>query len=151
MYGTGERITRTKLLLESLEQSFQHHEQVPFDNLTIEHVMPQSLTSWWRTHLGTDHDLTHDLLLHTLGNLTLTGYNPQLSNADFDEKKRIYAESHVSLNEYFAGVPTWKHADIVARSHHLADVALTIWPYFGDGDRLASRRSYVNWSEVPCS
>ncbi len=69
-YGGGSRQIKTKLILESLEESFAHKEAVPFDNLTIEHIMPQTLSEWWQHHLGYDWEETHELYLHTIGNLT---------------------------------------------------------------------------------
>jgi uncharacterized protein with ParB-like and HNH nuclease domain len=132
LYGGGDRLSKTKLILESLEESFGHREQVPFGNLTIEHVMPQTLTEWWQGHLGDEWELTHELLLHTLGNLTLTAYNSVLSNDNFDVKSVKLRDSHLELNKYFAEVDTWKRENIEARSSYLAELALTIWPYFGD-------------------
>jgi uncharacterized protein with ParB-like and HNH nuclease domain len=132
LYGGGDRAIKTKFILETLEESFGHKEQVPFGNLTVEHVMPQTLTVWWQNHLGEEWELTHELLLHTLGNLTLTAYNPELSNDTFDDKKERLRESHLELNKYFADLDTWKRENIEARSSNLAELALTVWPYFGD-------------------
>lgn len=87
-YGGGDRGVKTKLILETIESSFNHKEAVPFENLTVEHVMPQTLSEWWQEHLGEDWDETHELYLHTIGNLTLTAYNTQLSNDDFHTKKK---------------------------------------------------------------
>lgn len=100
-YGAGDRQVKTKLILETIEESFAHKEPVPFDNLTIEHIMPQTLSEWWQVHLGNDWEETHELLLHTIGNLTLTAYNTELSNDDFITKKKTYADSHLELNKYF--------------------------------------------------
>ncbi|WP_312856138.1 HNH endonuclease family protein [Anoxybacteroides tepidamans] len=55
-------------------------------DLTIEHIMPQTLTQSWQEYLGEEWQLVHNLYLHTLRNHTLTGYNPELSNDDFDIK-----------------------------------------------------------------
>jgi hypothetical protein len=87
LYGAGDRALKTKLILESIEESYDHKEQVSFDDLSIEHVMPQTLTEYWQNHLGDDWEITHELLLHTIGNLTLTAYNPELSNDDFESKR----------------------------------------------------------------
>jgi hypothetical protein len=98
LYGTGGRRERLKFILERIEESFEHKEKVDFSTLTVEHVMPQSITSWWREHLGADADEIHDGLLHTIGNLTLTGTNAELSNLSFPEKQALLAESHLDLN-----------------------------------------------------
>jgi len=132
LYGRGERETKTKLILESIEEFYGHKERVDFNALTIEHVMPQTLTENWEQHLGEFAEETHALLRHTLGNLTLTGDNSQLSNVDFKNKQRILNEkSHLELNRYFYNLASWQRHDIERRANYLADIALKIWPYFG--------------------
>lgn len=131
LYAPGERVAKTKLILERLEQTYGHREPVTFDDLQIEHVMPQTLTDWWRSNLGESGETTHELLLHTLGNLTLTGYNASLSNASYPEKRRILSDSHLELNRVFEDVLDWNEATIKLRAESLADVALSVWPYFG--------------------
>lgn len=137
-YGAGDRQVKTKLILETIEESFAHKEPVPFDNLTIEHIMPQTLSEWWQVHLGNDWEETHELLLHTIGNLTLTAYNTELSNDDFITKKKTYADSHLELNKYFLIISTWKQADIEVRTEALAKQALSIWSYFGQENSAAT-------------
>src|SRR6266567_1094809 len=132
LYGTGDRATKTKLMLEALEESYQHKEPVPFEKLTIEHIMPQTLTEYWQNHLGEEWETTRELLLHTLGNLTLTAYNSELSNDTWESKKELLCKSHLELNEYFKDKRTWQREDIEQRSSSLADIALRIWPYFGE-------------------
>ena len=132
LYGGGDRGIKSRLILETLEEFYEHKEQASFENLTIEHIMPQVLTDAWKKQLGDDWETTHELLLHTLGNLTLTGYNPQLSNDSFEMKKVLLNESHLEMNKYFQDKQTWKREDIEKRSAILADMVLAIWPYFGD-------------------
>jgi hypothetical protein len=118
-------------LLERIEDSFGHHETVEQRALTIEHIMPQTLTPWWREHLGENFDETHAVLLHTLGNLTLTGYNGELTNDTFPAKRKILLESHLEINGEFADVQQWTETEIKSRAASLADRALRVWPYFG--------------------
>jgi len=131
LYRAGVENGKPKIILEQLETSFGHKESVPSDNLTIEHVMPQTLTDWWKHHLGPDWEVAYETLLDTLGNLTLTAYNSPLSNAPFSHKKQILGQSHVELNSYFASVPNWDEAAIRRRAAELAERALSVWPYFG--------------------
>ncbi len=131
LYGAGDRMVKTKLMLESIEENFNHKEAVPFENLTIEHIMPQTLSVWWQNHLGENWEDTHDLYLHTLGNLTLTAYNSELSNDDFDTKKKTLNESHLDLNKYFINQQKWAKEEIEIRADGLSKIALLIWPYFG--------------------
>lgn len=128
LYGFGSRLELTRVILERLERSFNHREAANLAETTIEHVMPQTLTEWWRQHLGGEWDSVHAEKLHVLGNLTLTGYNPTLSNKSYPEKRDIFAHSNISLNHYFAGVTQWSANDIDARSAYMAELAIRVWP-----------------------
>ena len=139
LYGAGNRAIRTKLILETLEESFGHKEQIAFEHLSIEHVMPQTLTEAWQQHLGEDGEITHELYLHTLGNLTLTAYNSELSNDDFPRKQHYLAESHIELNKYFQTVSSWQKEEIEKRSVNLAEKILALWPYFGDRNKIQTQ------------
>ncbi len=137
-YGGGDRQIKTKLILETLEESFAHKETVPFDNLTIEHIMPQTLSEWWQNHLGDDWEETHELFLHTIGNLTLSAYNTELSNDDFTTKKQTYNESHLDLNKYFSPISSWTRSEIEKRAEVLSKQSLEIWSYFGQEKTASS-------------
>lgn len=137
-YGQGDRQIKAKLILETLEENFAHKETVPFDNLTIEHIMPQTLSEWWQNHLGVEWEETHELFLHTIGNLTLTAYNTEMSNDNFTTKKQIYNESHLDLNKYFSSISSWTRTEIEKRSETLAKQALAIWSYFGQENSALS-------------
>ncbi len=132
LYGPGEKASKTKLILETLEAQHNHKEQPSFDSLTIEHVLPQTITEWWKQHLGEDWQADHELYVHTLGNLTLTGYNSELSNESFLKKQQQLINSRLELNKYFHNLTKWDREEIEKRSHLMADLALMSWPYFGD-------------------
>jgi hypothetical protein len=121
---------RCKLILGALEKSYGHKEPAVLDAATIEHVMPQTLTEEWRNMLAADGDpkKIHDLLGDTIGNLTIAAYNPELSNLGFQEKKKIYASSHYSLNGWFATCPVWSTKQIEDRASELWERAKEIWP-----------------------
>ncbi|MDD1429357.1 HNH endonuclease family protein, partial [Dolichospermum sp. ST_sed9] len=140
LYGSG-RSKKTKFILESIEESFNHKEQVSFKGLSIEHIMPQTITKWWQEHLGEHWGITHDLLRHSLGNITLTAYNSELSNADFFEKRDKLKDSHLELNKYFQNKENWQREDIEKRTVYLAEKFLQIWPYFGNQTTTPISRS----------
>ncbi|WP_330205206.1 DUF262 domain-containing protein [Cyanobacterium sp. Dongsha4] len=139
LYGSN-RTEKARLILESMEESFGHKEKVSFENLTIEHIMPQRLNEWWKNHLGEDYEITHELLLHSLGNLTLTAYNSELSNDSFINKQKELKNSHLEINKYFQNVNQWRREEIENRAEKLADMALTIWSYFGDKNYKSQNR-----------
>ena len=137
LYG-GNRSGKCKLILESIEEFYNHRERVSFSGLSIEHVMPQTLTDDWKVRLGEDWAITHELLLHTLGNVTLTGYNADLSNRSFESKKNWLKESNLELNKYFDSKDSWIKEDIEERAAILANISLQIWSYFGEESRASS-------------
>lgn len=131
LYGGGERREKTAYVLARFEAALGHKEQVDVTTMQVEHVMPQTMTDAWRLELGDDWEDAHDQLLHTLGNLTLTNYNQELSNKPYADKRKAFTDSHVSLNAYFREVTRWNEDEIGRRGDALAELALTVWPYFG--------------------
>ena len=120
-----------KYLLDRLEND-GHKEPSPVSEYTIEHIMPQSLTDYWRQMLGDDADQIHADWLHQLGNLTLTAHNPEYSNHPFSEKKTRkggFNQSAVRLNQFVRDQSEWTVAQMEERGKQLAERALTIWPY----------------------
>ena len=84
--------------------------------------MPQVLTDEWRDTLGLDAYEIHSLLVHTLGNLTLTGYNPELSNRSYGEKRRLFLNSNLAMNRNIAEEAEWGPEQIRSRAERLARV-----------------------------
>jgi hypothetical protein len=111
-----------------LEEYTGHHESVPFEQASIEHIMPQTLTPEWEEMLGPRAANIHAELLHTIGNLTLTGYNPELGNKSYPEKRVTFGLSHFELNRYFSDRHEWGEGQILDRASDLFHNALKIWP-----------------------
>jgi alkylated DNA nucleotide flippase Atl1 len=128
------RAGQRKLVLQWIEESYGRKESVDATNLTIEHVLPQSPTPEWRAELANDlgadeaFDDVHESLVHTLGNLTLTGYNPTLSNSPFRAKRQLLAKSGLAMNQEIAGRPRWDRPAILTRALALAERIISIWP-----------------------
>ncbi len=118
---------RVKFILESLEESLSK-ERVDPQNLTVEHIMPQKLKKEWQKMLGENHSNVQKKWLHTLGNLTLTGYNSELSNNPFEDKLKHLESSNVTLNQYFWNLDVWNEEAIKSRAEYLADIAIKVWP-----------------------
>jgi hypothetical protein len=131
-YYAGQPHQRRQVL-EALNESLQGKEVGEFgDDISIEHIMPQSPTPEWL--LAIDANLSraeqlHDQLVHTLGNLTLTGFNPELSNHDYASKRRAYSDSALALNRAIAAeYTTWNDKTILDRGAELADLISKRWP-----------------------
>ncbi len=140
-YFTNKNIYKFKnknYLIYALE-SFKNKELVPFSELTIEHIMPQSLTTIWNIELGDKYNEVHDKYLHNIGNLTLSGYNSSLSNKNFNDKKDILESSGIKLNSYFTNIERWNRDEIEKRAKVLFhDIALKIWKFPNSDDILSS-------------
>ena len=121
-------------------------EAVDIGQYTIEHVLPQNdnLSPEWQAMLGSDWEKVREHWLHTLGNLTLTGYNPELSDRPFLTKRDMeggFADSPIRLNRDLAKAEVWNEAAIEVRAKKLSEQAVTIWPAPKiDDDVLATYR-----------
>ena len=107
-------------------------ERVMVDEYTIEHILPQNpeLSAAWRQALGDDWQRVQQQWLHTLGNLTLTGYNAEYSDRAFADKRDMkggFAESPLKLNAGLGQLDAWNEAAIQARAGRLAEQALKVW------------------------
>ncbi len=120
-----------KYFFERLE-NFDTKEPVNTKECTIEHIMPQTLTEEWKRDLGENFQAIHDKYLHTIGNLTLTGYNQDYSNNSFQEKRNMekgFKQSPLRLNQGLGDLESFGEKDIEKRANDLADWALKIWTY----------------------
>ncbi|GAA7454345.1 DUF262 and DUF1524 domain-containing protein [Helicobacter pylori] len=122
---------KKKYFFERLE-SFNTEEPVNTKECTIEHIMPQTLTEEWKRDLGGNFQAIHDKYLHTIGNLTLTGYNKEYSNKSFQEKRDMekgFKQSPLRLNQSLKDLEVFGEEQIKKRANDLADWALKIWTY----------------------
>lgn len=134
-YWSGRQSQRM-FVLRRLEESYPSKERADLyaPELTIEHVMPQTLTEGWLAAVAEDAEPDDDpadlaqRLLHTLGNLTLSGYNEKLSNSEFAVKRHQLGQSNLELNRPIASEERWGPRQILARADDLAVRAAGIWP-----------------------
>ena len=107
-------------------------ERVAVDEYTIEHILPQNpnLSAAWKQSLGADWERVQKQWLHTLGNLTLTGYNAEYSDRAFAEKRDMksgFKESPLKLNAGLGQLEVWNEGTIRERAGRLADQAIAVW------------------------
>ncbi len=108
-------------------------ERVPVEDYTIEHILPQNenLSEEWKEALGQTWEWVRNTHLHTLGNLTLTGYNSEMSDRPFQAKRDMpggFAHSPLRLNEGLGQLHTWNEDAIKKRAARLSELALKVWP-----------------------
>jgi uncharacterized protein with ParB-like and HNH nuclease domain/predicted transport protein len=115
-------------------ENYNRKEIVAVGNYTIEHIMPQNqnLSVEWQRELGTNWQDVHNTKLHTLGNLTLTGYNSEYSDHLFHDKQtheKGFAKSPLQLNEGLGQISIWNEQAIEQRADRLAKLASKVWDY----------------------
>ena len=135
-------------LLRKLE-NFGKKEFVSVENYTIEHVLPQNpnLGIEWQIELGEDWKAIQERYLHTIGNLTLTGYNSEYSDRPFSEKKSMkggFLESPLKLNKAIAAQEKWNETAILERANQISDEALRIWQ-----SPTLSQDEIAKWAKAP--
>jgi uncharacterized protein with ParB-like and HNH nuclease domain len=100
-------------------------------DLSVEHVMPQTLTPQWRETLGSDWEHIHSTWVNRLANLTLTGYNSKYGNRTFEAKRTMdngFLDSGLRLNRWISEQPQWTEVQLEERSRLLLKQALSLWP-----------------------
>lgn len=113
-------------------ENHNRKELVTIEDYTIEHIMPQNenLSAEWQTALGDDWQDVQAKYLHTLGNLTLTGYNSEYSDRSFVKKRDMdggFKDSPLRVNKGLGQLEAWNASQIEKRAGRLADNALQIW------------------------
>lgn len=142
-------------LFKKLESSMQNRESINFDQLSIEHILPQNpdLSHEWISDLGSNWQEIQEKYLHTLGNLTLTGYNSELSDLPFCQKRDAnggFRNSRLFLNSKLRDLNTWSENEILLRAEELSELALKVWSYPKLDDSVSQkyRKSRVKDKEI---
>lgn len=120
-----------KYLLCAIEN--QGKETLDTENLSIEHIMPQNknLSMSWQKMLGENWQSVHEKYLHTLGNLTLTGYNSELGDKPFEKKKEKLEETITHIAVLYSDVKDkseWNSGNMEKRVKRLAEIILKLFP-----------------------
>ncbi len=120
-------------ILRKLE-NHDRKEFVDVESYTIEHIMPQNpkLSEQWKEDLGENWKEIQKTYLHTIGNLTLTGYNPELSDKPFKEKRDMkggFKDSPIRINRGLAQLEKWSETEIKKRASEIINIAKEIWSY----------------------
>lgn len=124
-------------LLTTLENSWHAKDSLGFSGgaFSIEHIMPQNAlaSAEWRDMLGDECERVYEELINTLGNLTLTAYNPELSDAPFAEKKAHFKggfdQDYLVISKELHDLDVWDEDAIRGRAERLAERALEVWPF----------------------
>ena len=114
-------------------ENYDRKEEVNINEYTAEHILPQNenLSLKWQKTLGPEWKKIHEKYLHTIGNLTLTGYNPEYRDKFFTEKRDMkggFKESPLRLNKGLGEVEIWNENSIKKRAKQMAEKAKKVWP-----------------------
>ena len=125
---------RARNYILSRLENFGNKAPIIIENYTIEHIMPQntSLSPEWQHDLGVNWKEIQKTYIHTIGNLTLTAYNSEMSDRPFMDKMNMpggFKESALRLNAYLVKLTEWNEDHIKERAQQLAAKAVQIWPY----------------------
>lgn len=125
---------RSRNFILSHLENFGNKAPIIIENYTIEHIMPQSnnLRDDWKTMLGPNWREIQKTYLHTIGNLTLTAYNSEMSDSPFMIKMEMeggFKESALRLNAYLVKLTEWNEQRIKERAALLNNKAKQIWQY----------------------
>ena len=125
---------RSRNFILSHLDNYGNKAPIIIENYTIEHIMPQnsSLSPEWQQMLGTNWREVQKTYLHTIGNLTLTAYNSEMSDHPFMVKMDMeggFKESALRLNAYVVKLTEWNEQRIKERASLLADKAKQIWAF----------------------
>ena len=131
------RAKNKEYIFERLENGSSKEKNDVVDNiekgiLTVEHIMPQTLSTSWKQSLGKDWSEIQERWLHTISNLTLSGYNYNYSNRPFQEKKTMingFNQSGLRLNHFISQFDKWGEEELEFRKAKLSEMALSIWCY----------------------
>lgn len=123
--------SRRTYFLRHLE-NYDRKEHVSVGEYTIEHILPQNpnLSTEWQQALGVEWERVQETWVHTLGNLTLTGYNAEYSDRSFSKKRDMpggFKESPLRLNYGVGTEQNWNEDTIRKRAERLAAQAIDIW------------------------
>jgi uncharacterized protein with ParB-like and HNH nuclease domain/predicted transport protein len=123
--------TRKNYWLRRFE-NYNRKERVNIEEYTIEHILPQNLqlSNDWQRDLGSEWKHIQEKWLHTLGNLTLTGYNSEYSDKPFKKKRDMengFKDSPINLNKTLRSIEVWNEQAIIQRAEILSDLATNVW------------------------
>lgn len=102
-----------------------------FSNLSIEHLMPQTITPEWYDVLKIPKE-DYEYQLNRIGNLTLATHsdNSRMSNNPFEYKKEILNTSgHINMNKEILSKEGWSISDIDNRTKEMIEKICRVYPY----------------------
>ena len=121
-------ISYAKSLLYKMEYKETRNIFVDISEITIEHILPQSITPEWISYLGGEEEALkiHNRYLNCIGNLAMLSgsYNSSNSNRMWDYKKETLSNAQFILTQNVSKYDNWFEASIKDRNEYLSELAL---------------------------
>lgn len=114
------------ILIEIENQKNNHALSLEDDNITLEHILPESADETW----GNFTDEEKERSVYRLGNLTLLEkiLNRDAGNLKYEEKINIYKKSNIkSTLAIVDHYDTWSEDKLSSRQQQMAKIAKSIW------------------------
>lgn len=112
--------------------------EISYKNLTVEHIMPQTPTDYWKSCSGVD-EAEYASLVNLIGNLTLAdkSTNSKIGNQNFETKKiELGKVGRINLTRDILSCDKWDKEAILERNKRLIDLFIETFAYFD------SRKNY---------
>lgn len=111
-------------LLLRVEEYETKNIPVNISKVTVEHLMPQTLSEWWKQNLGGNEEAERIRLAftNTVGNFAIVshGYNSSMSNKPWHEKRKALADVQFTVTSEVADIVTWSENAIIERGVDMA-------------------------------
>ena len=121
--------TYGKFILGKIEE---YNAKVPVDfrnsKVTIEHIMPQTLSDEWKAMLGTHYEEIYKTYLHNIGNLILTEFNSEIGNKPFKDKKTKLHTSSLYYRLEIVEYAVWNEDSIKQHQSNMINWFLQTFP-----------------------
>lgn len=124
------KLPSIRIILDKLENK-DNTAPVDLSSLNIEHIMPQTMTQYWKDIIGNDID-KYEYYVNLIGNITLVSIsdNSSFQNGKFDYKKSVMnGTKHIKINEDIIAEEKWNKVTIERRMSKLIAKVLECFPY----------------------
>ena len=124
------KLPSIRIVLDKIENK-DNSAPVDLSSLSIEHIMPQTITQYWKDIIGNDID-KYEYFVNLIGNITLVSINDNstFQNGEFNYKKTVMnGTKHIKLNENIISKEKWDRSAIEDRTSEMITKVLECFPY----------------------
>ena len=119
--------------------------EISYKNLTVEHVMPQTPTEYWKKVSGVSEE-EYPVIVNLIGNLTLAdkNTNSKIGNKDFETKKKeLERVGKINLSKDILQSSQWNRSTILFRNEQLTNLFIELFPYYSSKVNFEEGNSFA--------